>query len=274
MGGLGIFIRSLLLWSIVGILPAKAQIKRLSDLAPGTFVSQSQGGASSPAKLRPQKRLPESLLQHLIQPYLEEEGLSESQVTFDRGSLEATLPYEAPSDLHVLSCTFSRNQRRLTVGITSQDVPQQITLHATVEALVTLPALAHGISPDHLLTAEDLHFVKVPARKVPSQAVLKIEDMIGARVKPSAARPHQVLKHSDLSRPRLVKRGQTVSVHVIHHKLQINMPAQALEHGEEGQRIRLINTQTNRTLHATIVGPGQAEVALTPPLILAKGETP
>tara|TARA_A100000171_G_C2129453_1_gene145714 strand:- start:831 stop:1691 length:861 start_codon:yes stop_codon:yes gene_type:complete len=250
--------------------PARAQIKRLADLPTSRKIVQK-------STLLPQtqpllKTLPESLLVSLVHSYLEEQGLLNAQITFDQNSLKAALPYKESDDLKIIGFDLNPSQTRLTMILGSLLHPKtKITLQASIESLVEIPVLRHTIPIDHLVNAEDIHFVKVPSRKVSRHVVSKTEDLIGSFVRPGAARPNRPLKQIDLQKPQLIKRGQNVALRVNHHKIKMEMLVKALENGEKGQRIRLLNTETNRTLQATVTDQGQAEINLTKPLILAEG---
>ena len=156
-------------------------------------------------------------------------------------------------------------------SIPQKNLPQEKGVSPSDELFVEVPVLAHLIPIDHIINADDIHFIQVPSRQISRKTVLKIEDLLGNHVRPSAARPDRPLKRSDLQRPQLIKRGQTVALRVHQGALQIESMAKALENGEKGQNIRLLNTQSNRAIHATVTGLGQAEISLIKPLILTEG---
>lgn len=200
--------------------------------------------------------------------YLEDQGFSDMDLLFDGTRGTVLLDYEDPGEIQLQSCSLNDQQTRLTAVFSATLAPgMTVTLSATLDPLVEVPALSRVPEPDHPLSADDLHFIKVPARKLSRQSVTKIEALLGCQVRPSAARPNRILRQSDLSRPQLVKRGQTVALSVKHRRLGIQTTAKALEKGEKGQRIRLLNPDTNQAIHAVVVAPGQAEIDLTPPEI-------
>lgn len=58
-----------------------------------------------------------------------------------------------------------------------------------------------------------------------------------------------------------VRRGETVTIVYNAPGMSLSMRARALEDGAVGQSVRLLNISSNRTIDATVTGPGAAQVA-------------
>lgn len=58
-----------------------------------------------------------------------------------------------------------------------------------------------------------------------------------------------------------VRRGETVTITYAAPGMSLLMRARALEDGAIGQSVRLLNTSSNRTIDATVTGPGAAQVS-------------
>lgn len=56
----------------------------------------------------------------------------------------------------------------------------------------------------------------------------------------------------------VVRRGETVTLQYAAPGLSLSMRARALEDGAVGDTIRFLNTSSNRTIEATVTGPGAA----------------
>lgn len=269
-------------------LPVKAHLKRLIDLPVGGLgqavplpASLETGDKASQkvSKRRGQGRLkPVGVenLQSLIEPILKEKGFSPDavQVQIETPREGLFLSYDQDEDLYLLSWDLHQRQNRLTLVLESSKNPgRPMTCQLRLDPLVEVPVLAHGLGADHLVGPDDIQFLKVQARQISRHTVTKVDDLLGALVRPGAAMPQRLLKKSDIHRPQWVKRGQTISVIVKKGGLRLETVAKSLEAGEQGQMIRLVNLQSHRAIQATVIGPGQAEMDLTSPHLYKEGMT-
>jgi flagella basal body P-ring formation protein FlgA len=55
-----------------------------------------------------------------------------------------------------------------------------------------------------------------------------------------------------------VRRGETVTLDYAAPGVSLSMRARALEDGAVGDNVRFLNTSSNRTIEATVTGPGAA----------------
>ena len=131
-------------------------------------------------------------------------------------------------------------------------------------APMTTPAAAqdvwvatHMLMPGDVLRADDVA-AQTPNRPM-SFAIPASRDITGQEVKrriPSG----QALSHRDVGPATLVKANTPVEVLWQTGPLALVMQGRALEPGALGQDIRVLNTSTSRTIHATVTGDGKVEV--------------
>jgi flagella basal body P-ring formation protein FlgA len=84
-----------------------------------------------------------------------------------------------------------------------------------------------------------------------------------------AARPGQLLRMTDLMRPELVQRNETVMAIFEAPGIMLTSRAKALETGAEGDLISVLNPQSKRTVQATVTGPGTVTVTSFKPRVAA-----
>lgn len=122
--------------------------------------------------------------------------------------------------------------------------------------LALAPVLAHPVERGAILSAED--FIEDGAYAPPANAVAP-EQAIGkeaTRWLPAGA----VLRTGDVAAPRLVRRGETVSVRVLSGGLTVATSGRALADGRAGESVRVLATATRRTLGGVVDGPGTVRV--------------
>lgn len=73
--------------------------------------------------------------------------------------------------------------------------------------------------------------------------------------------PGAVVRASDVMAPRLVRRGEPVTIHVRSGGLLISTAGRALGNGGKGDLVRVVANSTNRTLDTHVEGAGAVRVA-------------
>lgn len=141
---------------------------------------------------------------------------------------------------------------------------RKCTMGLLLMGLAASPAAAqdiwvatHMLMPGDLLRADDIA-AQTPNRPM-SYAIPASRDITGQEVKrriPSG----QALSHRDVGPATLVKANTQVEVLWHTGPLSLVMQGRALEPGALGQDIRVLNTSTSRTIHATVTGDGKVEV--------------
>jgi flagella basal body P-ring formation protein FlgA len=121
-------------------------------------------------------------------------------------------------------------------------------------ALLTLaqvPVLAHDVARGDLLAAADFVLEERPG---PPPSLATPDQILGKE----ALRPLRagtLVRASDVAEPRLVKRGEPVTLVIRQSNLLITAAGRALADGRLGQTVRVVTTGTSRTLEGTAAGP-------------------
>lgn len=124
---------------------------------------------------------------------------------------------------------------------------------ATVEAAVLGRAVARG----EVLAADD--FTTAPRSAAQARGVLAAADAAGREAVRNLA-AGSVVRASDLVQPRLVRRGEPVTITIRSGGLAIATGGRALASGGAGDLVRVVSLSTNRTLDGTVEGPNAVRV--------------
>ncbi|WP_114228907.1 MULTISPECIES: flagellar basal body P-ring formation chaperone FlgA [Sphingomonas] len=115
-----------------------------------------------------------------------------------------------------------------------------------------LPVLAHDVERGDLLSASD--FV-LDERPTPVGPIAGPGQVLGKEALRHLA-AGSVVKASDVAEPRLVKRGEPVTLVIRSGSLLIRAQGRALGDGRKGDLVRVVATPTNRTLDGMVEGSG------------------
>ncbi len=132
-----------------------------------------------------------------------------------------------------------------------------LVLMGEVRMLVPVPVPRRPVPAGARLEAGMLETVERPLRTLPAEVVREVAALEGleARRRLPAGRP---IRRDDVGPPRLVRRGEAVTVVYRRGALELLLTARALEDGGLGEVVRLINPDSRRSLRARVTGPREA----------------
>ena len=145
----------------------------------------------------------------------------------------------------------------------------------TFEAAMLTRPIAAGTA----LKATDLKFVRRPKAEFAANIVTEAGQAVGLAAR-QPLRPGQMLRQTDLTKPEVVTRNESVTITYEVPGITLTMRGKAMEGGAQGEIINVLNIQSKRTIQATIVGPGQVIIiapvrasVMTPPPRRVAAET-
>jgi flagella basal body P-ring formation protein FlgA len=132
----------------------------------------------------------------------------------------------------------------------AQVATQQQASGAAQQALVPVPVLAHAVKRGDLLVASDFTEDQLPAyRGRDVVGPRDAEGMEAVRNMPAG----MPLRAGDVITPRLVHRGEPVTIRYVAGSLTISSNGRALADGGRGDMVRVV-TETSRTIDALVDG--------------------
>jgi flagella basal body P-ring formation protein FlgA len=130
----------------------------------------------------------------------------------------------------------------------------------TVEAATLTRALRLG----EIVKASDVSVERRPKLEVRGDG-LAPSQVIGLAAK-APLRTGQVLRTDDLIKPLIVSRNEAVTIYYEVPGIMLTVRGKALEAGAVGDVVGVLNIQSNRTVQATVIGPGRVTIAAAGPL--------
>lgn len=133
----------------------------------------------------------------------------------------------------------------------------------TARRLVQLPVLRQPVPRGTEVVPEMLTTAWFPPDGLPAEVLTDADAVIGREAvrRLPAGRP---LTTADLAEPRLVRRGESVTVVYRAPGLEVTGLARALEDGAQGETVRLMNPDTRRPLRGVVVARRRVEVGAWP----------
>lgn len=189
-------------------------------------------------------------------------------ITFDKDIRSIHVEPTAAEELQVARLYLDQRTGRFTAmmelpgSAVARQVPLRFTGTAmeTVEAIVLTRALNRGeaIKPSDVITE----------RRSKTEAgadFIGAESVVGLAIKRSL-RAGSVLHAADLIKAEVVQRNESILIVYAVPGVLLTVRGKALEAGAVGDVVNVLNTQSNRTVQATVAGPGRVTIGAAIPL--------
>jgi flagella basal body P-ring formation protein FlgA len=128
--------------------------------------------------------------------------------------------------------------------------------------------VSHAIERGALIKDSDLLVERHLRAEVGRDAVTDSSRVIGMAAR-AELRPGQPLRNSDLMKPELVQRNETVTLVFEVPGITLTVRGKAAEGGAEGDVISVLNEQSKRNIQGVIVGPGRVVISAGSPRLAA-----
>ena len=207
----------------------------------------------------------------VIRTLLTRGGLADARdlaITFDR---EPSLVHlQASAELRPAYTYYNARSGRFDITFESSDDAgsrwtQRYTGYAveTVPVAVPIRALARG----EVVRAADVTIERRPKADF-REGVAAAADPTGLAVR-QPVRAGQPLRASDLMRPEIVHRNESVTLVFEAPGLVLTMRGKAIDPGAQGDMVSVLNSQSNRTVQGTVAGPARVIVRSGEPRLVA-----
>jgi flagellar basal body P-ring formation protein FlgA len=192
-------------------------------------------------------------------------------VTFDREVRALHVEASATADLLVARMYSDPRTGRFDVSfeIPGSAVARRLPLRFTGTAVETIEAaiLSRPVGRGEMIQESDVTIERRPKIEAAGEAI-SAEQVIGMSAK-RALRSGQVLRGSDVVKADVIARHEVVTILYEVPGIRLTMRGKALEAGAVGELINVLNVQSNRTVQASVQGPGQVVISANTPRLAA-----
>ncbi len=206
----------------------------------------------------------QGLIEDQLKSAIAEEGYTGSfSVRIPTDYAQIVLPREEPASLDVtqISLNRSNNTFEATIAAPSAQNPiQKFQVNGTIHPMIMVPVLKENIQNGHVIGSEDLDYIEVEEANFLNGTIVDDQALIGMTPRRFgvAGRP---LRSGDLMAPKIVSRGDLVTMILDDGVLNLTAKGKALENGSKGDTIRVVNTSSNVTIQAVVTGINEVRIA-------------
>lgn len=206
----------------------------------------------------------EETIESAIRGALEEKGIKgRYTITLDGEGHSMTLPHGTSPVVEVVAMDVKpeANWFEARLVAPSKDRPLSTAkVVGRIQRMTEVPVLRSGLNNGDIIGARDIEMMEIPDRSLNGDIILKAEDLIGMtpRRVVVAAQP---IQFNQIESPRMVARGDIVTMIFKEGPLQLTAQGKALENGARGDKIRVVNVSSSKTILAEV--SNTKEVTLT-----------
>ncbi|MCB1651080.1 MAG: flagellar basal body P-ring formation protein FlgA [Alphaproteobacteria bacterium] len=206
----------------------------------------------------------QDMMKDRLQSALLEQGLSNRyNITIISGGDDIVMPPSTPETLEVESLDISAQQNRFeaVLAAPSKDNPvRRVSIKGTLERLVSVPVLRESMTAGTVIGANDLDMIDLPDYRVKHNIILNADDLIGTTPRRVLHAMEPVVS-GDIEAPRIVERGESVTMVFRQGGLLLTAQGKALEYGAKGDMIRVVNQNSSKTVQGQVTGEREVTVA-------------
>ena len=186
------------------------------------------------------------------------------EIDMNNRSLSIHVSTNKNSTINITGLTVKKTTGRfiatLSVPGDSNNV-QRFRLTGRVHRLMEIPTLNKNLKRNDVITKDDIEWIKVRSRKLRNGVLRDEEEIVGMAAKrriPS----NTPLTSNYLQRPKLVQKGDLVTVSLTSRGLQLTTRGRAQDSGSKGDIIRIRNHKSKKIIEAKVIGEDMVSVNL------------
>lgn len=175
---------------------------------------------------------------------------------------EMTLPAssEASVEIKDFNPDMTRGLFEATLVAPSKEAPlQELRVSGTLRPVISVPVLKDTLRNGDIIGRNDIRMLETYERSLNHDVVLDAESLVGMTPRRMLF-PGQPVKDGDIEAPRIVKRGESVTMIFKSGGLNLTAKGKALENGAKGDVVRVVNTASSRNIEAIVTAPGEVSV--------------
>ena len=203
------------------------------------------------------------MIEHTLKNALSAEGLEgDFNLLMPGETSEMVLPHGTPDTVEIVSIKPYLHQNRFEaiLAAPSKDDPvRQMQVSGSIERLAKVPVLRDTLQNGDVIGMQDLDFTSIPLKRLNHDMIMKTEDLIGMTPR-RILLAGKTIKTNDIQAPRVVDRGETVTMVFQNGSLRLTALGKALQHGAKGDMIRVVNSNSSKTVDAMVSGDREVVV--------------
>lgn len=190
-------------------------------------------------------------------------GVSDSfKLSYSTAAPRIVLPHDMSPAMEITKFDYSPRYGRFdaTIVAPSKANPlQEITVSGTIDRQIKVPVLRTALRNGDIIGKTDIDYIEISSEELQHDYVLEGEDLIGMTPR-RAVMSSEPLRTIELEQPRIVSRGEFITIIYDDGPMFLTAKGKALQHGAKGDIVNVVNVNSSRTIQGIISGERQVTV--------------
>ncbi len=208
----------------------------------------------------------DAILARLLTEISSRQPVDNAEIQLDNPGIHLVVAAESADAFVVDGLNVDPRSGRLSAfiapsGSTADSDRQRVTGRIIYEVDVAVPNRA--IAPGETIAAQDIEHTRMHRDQLGPDMVVDAAELIGKTPR-RPLRQEQPVRSGDIQAPLLIHKDQLVTIILETPSMRLTAQGKALEDGAQGAAVRVTNTQSNRIIDGTVIGPDTISVSPTP----------
>lgn len=186
-----------------------------------------------------------------------------TRIEFDNRDLTLRFPADAESPV-VEGLHYNQLNGRFAAEITATLANGRGKLRTPVSGrahgMIEVPVLNRRVGPTEAISPDFITWIEVRSDQTGTDIAASESQLLGQTAR-RAVLANQPVRLRDLQMPRIIAKGALITITLSTPTLSLTAQGKALQDGGKGDVIRVVNTQSNRIVEATVIGTNLVAVA-------------
>ncbi|CCQ74126.1 flagellar basal body P-ring formation chaperone FlgA [Magnetospira sp. QH-2] len=204
----------------------------------------------------------EEIAEEILTALVEQGASPDVIVDLGKRTLEVQVDKPENATIEVADLVYNHASGRFSANLRiPADSPKAKRLRITgrTHKVLEVPVLIRRMAKDDIVGPDDIRWIKLRTDRMHPSTITDSSELVGMSPRrPLAA--DEPIRHTQVQRPLDVKKGSLVTLLLRTKLMTLTTQGKSLQQGSEGDIVRVLNTQSNKILQATIVGPGRVLV--------------
>lgn len=182
------------------------------------------------------------------------------EIVLDKQGMEINLPADRPPNFFLSNFDYDSSARRFRATLMADGGDEQIATPVSGRVLLRhdVPVLNRRLEGGAVIGESDIEWKSVEEDRAGDMVAAK-DQLVGMQLR-RVTEEGVVLHARDVMEPRLVSRGGLVTIKIETPALLVTAQGKALQDGKLGDTVRVINTQSSRTVEGVVESDGSVRI--------------
>ncbi len=174
-------------------------------------------------------------------------------LTYTSAPTPIALPKNTAPDLSTTDIQWNPATSIFSMRLAPATLPQNTMLvSGKIEVLIDVPVLRTTLTKGQIIDADDIEIAETKSSLVQGKIILDPAQIVGLTARRTLM-PGKTMKEGDVEIPRLIARGDKIALVYKNGPLELSAQGRALDDGRQGDRVRVVNTDSNKNLQGTVL---------------------